>query len=240
MSLLFFSMLFSINSNKAFADAFANEALSKFDAIMAPRSLKMTATMVITREDKSSQTYEFGILQKGDNKSRVTFERPPAMRGQEILRSDNMNWIYLPEIKRATPISNRDTFQGGDFSNGDILRNNLSLDYIPELNPKCDPNLYCLELTAKGQESTYRYMSLWLQKSDFLPVQAEYFDNKRRLLRVASFKNPREFGKGFKRPTQIELVNALSQHRKSVLTIDKLELDAEIPDARFSKSDLGK
>jgi hypothetical protein len=49
--------LIALISNQGLAAVTAAEALAKYDGIMSPKSLKMTAAMVITREDLSSQSY---------------------------------------------------------------------------------------------------------------------------------------------------------------------------------------
>ena len=75
------------------------------------------------------------ILKRDADKFRVWFSEPASVKGQEILRLGDNSWVYLPNLKRATRIANRDSFQGGDFNNADVLRVNYTVDYDAVIVP---------------------------------------------------------------------------------------------------------
>jgi outer membrane lipoprotein-sorting protein len=223
--------------------AFAEDALAllkKYDAIMAPPVAKMEATMTVTRDDGSQRTYRMRILKKGDDKSRVSFDKPASMAGQEILRVGDNAWIYLPDIKRATNMSNRESFQGGDFSNADMLRPNLSQDYEPKVIESGDPEAVALELTSKTKETAYQTIKLWLRKKDTLPLKAQYFATSGKLLRSTRFSDYKEFQPGHVRPAKVLMTNETVKNRHSELELLKLDTKVELPDGRFVLNDLGK
>ncbi len=224
-------------------DAKAGDAaalLKRYDDVMAPRVATMEASMIVTRDDGSQRTYVMRILKKNDDKSRVYFDKPASMAGQEILRVGDNSWIYLPDIKRATNMSSKESFQGGDFSNADMLRPNLSQDYTPKLIESGDPETEALELISKTKETAYQTIKLWLKKKDALPVRAQYFATSGKLLRSTHFSDYKEFQPGYVRPAKLVMTNETVKNRQSELNLLKLKVDADIPDGRFVLSDLGK
>ena len=50
-----------------------------------------------------------------------------------MLRNGDNLWVYIPNLKRATRVALRDSFQGGDFNNADVLRVNYEADYTGKL-----------------------------------------------------------------------------------------------------------
>lgn len=218
----------------------AADILRRYDEVMAPKVATMESAMTVTRDDGSQRTYTMRVLKKGDDKTRISFDKPASMAGQEILRVGDNSWIYLPDIKRATNMSNRESFQGGDFSNADMLRSSFSADYQAKLTPGAEKDVYALELTSKSKETAYQAIKLWLRKSDYLPVRAQYFGTSGKLMRSTQFSDYREFQPGYVRPAKVLMVNETVKNRQSELVILKLKTEAEIPDARFVLGDLGK
>src|SRR5438445_10157067 len=105
------------------------EVLAKYDAAMAPPTFKGVAQMTAHRDDGTTRAYKMTFLKGADDKSRIWFHEPAAVRGQEMLRNGENFWVYMPNLKRALRLASRDNFQGGDFNNADVLRANYSRDY---------------------------------------------------------------------------------------------------------------
>lgn len=234
-----FLALLPLVASPAFAGDEAALILKKYDDLMAPPVAQMEASMIVTRDDGSQRTYFMRILKKNDDKSRVSFDKPASMAGQEILRVGDNAWIYLPDIKRATNMSSKDSFQGGDFSNADMLRPNLSADYIPAFAPE-EPDAFVLDLTSKTKETAYHTIKLWLRKKDSLPIKAQYFATSGKLLRSTTYSDYKEFQPGYVRPAKLVMTNETVKNRQSELNLLKLKVGGDIPDARFVLSDLGK
>ena len=106
------------------------------------------------------------MLKRDADKFRVWFTEPASVKGQEILRIGDNVWVYLPNLKRATRIANRESFQGGDFNNADVLRVNYTADYTGTLAPSDVPDTCCVQLKAKNPETAYDAIKLWVRKSD--------------------------------------------------------------------------
>lgn len=222
------------------ADPAVDQLLKKYDEIMGPQAFEAEAKMTATREDGSSRAYVMKFLKKDQDKFRVWFSEPSAVKGQEMLRNGDNLWVYIPNLKRATRIANRDNFQGGDFNNADVLRVNYAADYNGKLVESDVSDAYCLELKAKHQETAYDVVKLWMRKKDFQPIKGQYFGASGQMIRSAVFSEHTEFEKGFTRPSRIVMQNELNKARKSEMKTSRMTLKIDPPPQRFTQADLGK
>jgi outer membrane lipoprotein-sorting protein len=180
------------------------------------------------------------MLRGEEDRFRVWFLAPASARGQEMLRSGDNLWVYLPTLKRATRIANRDSFQGGDFNNADVMRVNYTRDYTAERVPSSVPDTYALKLKARTAETAYDAIILWVRRADGLPVRGEYYGTSGQLLRTAEFSDYTEFDKGYTRPARVVMHNALVKSRRSELVLHSMRLHVEVPAQRFTQVDLGR
>ena len=223
----------------ASADPTALELLHKYDQVMSPKTFDGLVTMIAHRQDDTTRGYKFRILKSEDDKIRMWFFEPAAAKGQEMLRVGDNMWVYMPNLKRALRIASRESFQGGDFSNGDVLRVNYVADYDPKLVPSGDDKLWELELTAKTKEATYDKVKLWITKDHQQPAKAEYYAASGKLLRSASFEEVKNFH-GLERPSHIAMRNELAVKRFSELNTLDMKLNVEVPAQKFVLDDLGR
>jgi outer membrane lipoprotein-sorting protein len=222
------------------AEPTVEELLKKYDGIMGPSSFEAESSMSATREDGSVRTYEMKILKRDNDKFRLWFAEPAAVKGQEMLRNGESLWIYLPNLKRATRIASRDNFQGGDFNNADVLRVNYAADYTGTLAPSDVPETWLLQLKAKNADTAYDSIKLYMRKSDLQPVKGQYFGTSGQMIRSADFSDYKEFEKGYTRPAKVVMHNELVKARKSEMVMKKMLLNVDVPTQRFTQADLGK
>lgn len=219
----------------------ADALLSRYDALMGPPNFEAVMTMTAHREDGSSRRYRMRILKSGTEKARVWLDEPASVRGQEVLRQGDNAWVYMPNLKRAIRLANRDSFQGGDFNNGDVLRINYRKDYEGEVvEDPAKPNAWVVDLKAKTPEATYDRVKLWLDRADGLPLQAEYYAASGKMLRAAEFTDVRDFGGGLRRPARIVMRNMIATRRHSEMTVENINLRVVPPAGRFVVDDLGR
>lgn len=224
----------------AFADPTPLELLAKYDSLMGPENFEATTRMIAHREDGTTRDYTMKVLKKGDDKFRVWFAAPSAVAGQEMLRVGDNLWVYMPNLKRAVRLANRDSFQGGDFNNADVLRVNYQKDYNGMVEPSCTTaDAWCLDLTAKTKNASYDKVRLWLRKSDALPQKGEYYGTSGKLLRKAEFSDYKNYG-GLVRPGKIVMKNMLNTQRYSTMSWDSLNTKVSPPATRFGLDDMGK
>ncbi|HZI03491.1 MAG TPA: outer membrane lipoprotein-sorting protein [Archangium sp.] len=222
------------------AEPTAEELLKRYDAVMGPRTFEMDSEMTAYREDGSSRTYVMRMLRGENDRFRVWFKGPASVKGQEMLRSGDNLWVYLPNLKRATRIANRDSFQGGDFNNADVMRVNYTKDYTAKVVASEVPDTYALELQAKNAETAYDAIKLWVRKKDGMPVKGEYYGTSGQMQRSAEFSEYTEFDKGYTRPAKVVMRNELVKARRSELVLKSMKLNVDAPAQRFTQADLGR
>ena len=222
------------------AEPTAEELLAKYDAVMGPRTFETESEMTAHREDGSSRTYVMKMLRGENDRFRVWFKGPASVKGQEMLRSGDNLWVYLPNLKRATRIANRDSFQGGDFNNADVMRVNYTKDYTAKVVASEVPDTYALELKAKNAETAYDAIKLWVRKKDGMPVKGEYYGTSGQMQRSAEFSEYTEFDKGYTRPAKVVMRNELVKARRSELVLKSMKLNVDAPAQRFTQADLGR
>jgi outer membrane lipoprotein-sorting protein len=222
------------------AEPTADEILKKYDTIMGPRAFSAVTTMVAHREDGTTRSYKMRMLKLDQDKFRVWFDEPSAVKGQEILRQGDNMWLYLPNLKRATRIASRENFQGGDFNNADVLRVNYTADYDGKVVPTDVPDTYCVELKAKNPQTAYDVVKLWVRKSDLMPVKGQYFGTSGQMIRSAEFSDYKDYGHGYTRPAHVVMKNEIVKARFSEMNGESFDVTANPPPQRFVQSDLGK
>jgi hypothetical protein len=219
----------------------AADVVARYDQIMSPTAFVAVMEMVATREDGSTRSYVLRTQKVGADKFRATFEEPASARGQEMLRVGDNMWSYVPNLKRAVRVASRDSFMGGDFNNGDVLRVNYTADYDATFLEGGDPTLVCAKLTAKAPSVAYDVIHLCLTKDAVaMPVSASYFAQSGKLLRSAVFSDVKDFGGGNVRPAKIVMKNEIQTARQSAMTWSAFDVKESIPNSRFVVEDLGR
>jgi outer membrane lipoprotein-sorting protein len=219
----------------------AEELLARYDAIMGPANFEAKMRMTAHRDDGSTRTYAMRFLKAGDEKARIWFDEPAAARGQEVLRQGDNAWVYMPNLKRSVRMANRDSFQGGDFNNADVLRTNYARDYSATVAE--DPSLpgaYLLELKAKTDDASYDRVRLWVARKDAMPLKGEYYAASGKLLRAAEFLDVRAFAGGARRPSRVVMRNMVATRRFSEMHTDAFDTRVKPPATRFVLDDLGR
>lgn len=218
--------------------------LRRYDQIMAPPAFEVDAEMTAHREDGTARAYKMRVLKAGTDKLRARFTEPASARGQEMLRSGDNLWLYMPNLKRAVRVASRDQFMGGDFNNADVLRVHYEADYSATLGKSDKPGTLLLELKAKSPQVAYDAIKLWMTSdkgpASAQPVRAEFYAASGKLLRSAEFKDVRDVGAGWLRPASIVMRNELQPARYSEMHWGNATLKDDIPAQRFVVDDLGR
>ncbi len=229
-----------VGTGNAFANPpSADELVHRYDEVMSPKTFESVIEMVAHRQDGTTRNYTLRALKSGNDKMRAWFLEPAASKGQEMLKVGDNMWVYMPNLKRALRIASRESFQGGDFNNGDIMRVNYVADYSAKLLPETDPAAWGVELTAKSDEASYDRIRLWLDRDKRLPVKAEYYASSGKLLRSATFEATKRFH-GLERPSRIVMRNELATKRFSEMTMIDMKAGVEAPTQKFVLDDLGR
>ncbi len=231
--------VYALAASAARAEPTALELLQRYDQVMSPRTFDGLLVMIAHRQDDTTRSYKFRVMKSEDDKVRMWFFEPASAKGQEMLRVGDNMWVYMPNLKRSLRIASRESFQGGDFNNGDVLRVNYVADYTAKIVPSDDDKTWLLDLAAKTKEATYDHIKLWMTKDKQQPAKAEYYAASGKILRSAKFEDVKNFH-GLDRPSHITMRNELATKRYSeMLTLD-LRLNVDVPPQKFVLDDLGR
>jgi outer membrane lipoprotein-sorting protein len=230
--------LLVITAPAAAGEPTAEQLLARYDATMGAPSYAGVMVMTAHRDDDTTRSYRMKMIKSGTDRFRAWFLEPAASRGQEVLRQGENLWIYLPSLKRAVRMANRDSFQGGDFNNADVLRVNYSKDYSAQLVGG-EPATWVLELRARSDDAAYDRIKLWLGRPGGIPVRGEYYTTSGKLLRTAEFTDVRDWG-GVRRPSRVVMKNMIAVKRWSELQIESFDPSVQPASVRFVLDDLGR
>lgn len=221
------------------ADPTADELVRRYDEVMSPGASDALMTMIAHRQDGTTRTYRMRALKADTDKLRMWFLEPASAKGQEMLRVGDNLWVYMPDLKRALRLASRESFQGGDFNNGDILRVNYRADYTAKLVASEDDHLWALDLASKSEEASYDRIKLWMSRDKRLPVRAEYYAASGKLLRSAAFDDVKTL-RGVEAPTHVVMRNELATKRYSEMFIQDRKTHVDVAPQTFVLDSLGQ
>jgi outer membrane lipoprotein-sorting protein len=225
-------------ASPASAGPSAEEVLGKANAVVAPEAYKATVQMIALRSDGTSKTYVFRTAKQGSDKLRLSFDEPKMLSGHELLRLGDDLWRYVPSLKRSMRIASRDDFEAGDFRNADVLRVDIVRDY-KITSMKEDAGHWILDLSASTKQAGYDRIVYTVRKSDFMPLQQEFYASSGKKLRTLTFSAPAVFHK-HTRPSKVKMVNELTKGQSSEMTIQGFDVVDAIPGKTFQRESLGR
>lgn len=238
MTMTKLALLVFLVPSLAVAEPSPTEVLAKANAVVAPEAYRATVEMVAHRSDGKSKTYRFKTAKQGHDKLRLTFDAPKTLAGHEILRLGDDLWRYVPSLKRSMRIASRDDFEAGDFRNADVLRVDLVNDYKVTAM-KADGSNWVLDLEAATKQAGYDRVVFTVRKSDFMPLEQQFFASSGKKLRTLTFSSPAQFGK-HTRPSKVKMVNELATAQYTEMDIQAFEVVDSIPAKTFQRDSLGR
>lgn len=156
--------------------------------------------LVNANGDRSERTLEFRTLEgvKEGDRTVIVFKDPPDIRGTGLLThqhrtGDDDQWLYLPALRRIKRIasSNRaSSFVGSEFTYEDLMPPELSkyqYRYLRD-DPIDGVPVWVVESVPRFKDSGYSRMELFLRRDNYQTVQANFYDKKGDLLKVARFE----------------------------------------------------
>src|SRR3989338_5498673 len=162
--------------------------------------------MTITDAQGRARNRELRILrlnsgESGEQKFYVYFHQPADvakmvfMVWKHIGRDDD-RWLYLPAldlVRRVAAGDKRSSFVGSHFVYEDVSGRGIEADMHTLV--ESTPEFYKLKNVpkeAKGVEFAYYY--IWVDKANFMPRKAEYYNSQDKLVRVVEALEVVEIG----------------------------------------------
>lgn len=185
----------------------------------------MEMKLINARGQEKVRTMSMKVLEgKSADKSLMEFKTPADVKGTKFLNyehlsKDNDQWLYLPALKRVKRISSKKksgAFMGSEFSYEDLSAFNVKKYTYEDADAQGNETHYIIHSVPVSKHSGYTKLISYVDKQSFLIQKIEYFDRKRKLLKIATFSEYKKFGE-VNRIAKIEMKNI--QNDKTTLLI---------------------
>lgn len=224
-----------------------DEVLDKMEGNEDPLTSYMEITQTVIKGDgrKSLSKIKSYSMDKND-KGISIYTSPARIKGMKmlILNDGDDIWFYSPRTARVRKIASHQKNQsvnGSDFSYEDMSMKDHRKDYNCTLagNEKKGGNeCYKIEMKAKTDDKIYKKIIFWVDKNNYVPVEAHFFDEGGELWKKMFMKNVVKLSK-YWTPKYIEMQNVL-KGSKTIMEMSKIEYDIKVDETMFSERYLKK
>ena len=222
------------------------EILERVDANYDAKSRISTATMVINGR-RGSRTITSKSWAQGTDKAFTQYLSPPREKDTKMLKLGDELWIWSPSADRTIKIAGhmlRQSLMGSDVSYEDFMEDpqlKNSYDVVLEGEEKIgDNDCYVLMLTAKeGASPSYHKRRIWVDRDRYLPLKQELFAKSGKPLKRFSIEETIRVGERWY-PKRMVFKDLLKSGDGTIIILDSLKFDVDIPDHIFSKASLRK
>ena len=215
--------------------------LAKVDQVRAPLdSFSIDVDLTAVTPHDAPESSKFRVYGKGSDRSVVEFVAPATEKGKVMLMLRDALWIYMPSASRPIRISPLQRLMG-QASNGDVARTSFTVDYVAKSVTDGDfdgHKAFVLDLAAKDSDIAYNRVQLWIDKTSYEPLRADFYVVSGKLIKRALY---REFGvmAGRRVVTSIEIDDLLRNGYRTTMRYSNLT-PRENPERMFTKDELGK
>lgn len=185
---------------------------------------------------------------EGDgDKGLTVFDEPRDVKGTAFLNYSHTTtpddqWLYLPALKRVKRIASRNKsgpFMGSEFAYEDLSSFELEKYTFTYLNDDVVKGMdsYVIEQQPTDQYSGYTRQVVWLDKVHLRPLQIEFYDRRKALLKTLSFDQYEEHLDRHWRAYSMTMVNHQTG-KSTTLTTHELLFKNGLDESDFSKNSL--
>jgi outer membrane lipoprotein-sorting protein len=245
-------LLTLIKSNAAYSQELtADDIIQKFNDLMTQPTVTAVYSMTITTSTGKERTFvmESYSADRGE-KNLIKYLSPVRVKGQTILMLNNADdiWTYFPRTNRIRKLAThakKQKMEGSDFSYEDMGSGDTWLEDFDskrlEDEEIDDVDCYKLELTKKPEsESGYSRLVMWIDKSNFLAIKIDYYDEDdpglhlKRLV-MSDVKDV----DGIPTATRMVMTD-IQDNTDTIMAYSEISYGEEIPDEMFTERGMKK
>jgi outer membrane lipoprotein-sorting protein len=205
----------------------------------------LAMTLINRRGDQRLRKIKQFTKNLGDVEKSIMFFLSPA----DVKNTSFMNWtydsdqgddqwIYLPALKKTKRISSdskSDYFMGSDFTYDDLGDRKLEDDTHQLLREETLDGIDCyvVESVSKDEDYMYSRTMVWVNKSTFIGMKKEFYDEDEDLLKVLTIKEVKEIS-GIWVITNSEMKNLQKDHMTTMI-LSNIQINTGIPESYFSE-----
>ena len=236
-----FAIMFSTNNIYAQTDLSAKEIIIKADELTRGKTNESVMKMEIIRP-----TWKRSVTMKswgrGMDYSMTYITSPAKDKGSVFMKRKTEMWNWMPSISRMIKIPSSMMSQGwmgSDYTNDDILKeSSIVHDYTHAIigEEKLEGfDCYKIELTPKEDAAViWGKVLMWIVKDKYIQVRTEFYDEDDDLIK-SNFGHDFKIMDGRLIPTIIEIVPADEEGKKTVMYIQEMKFDVDLPESFFSQ-----
>jgi outer membrane lipoprotein-sorting protein len=222
----------------------AREIVQRSDELLRGRTQTATQTMTVVRPGWE-RSMRFEAWSDGTERSFIRILEPARERGTTFLKIDRELWQYVPRVNRVIkipPSMLMQSWMGSDFTNDDLVRESSAVrDYTHALLRQervGGDQAYVVELRPRPEAAVaWDRVVQWIRVGDYLPLRAEFFDERGRKVRTFAFSEIRDVG-GRRIPTRTELIEETRPGHRTVIVLEEATFDRPIPASVFTQQNL--
>ena len=244
--LMFGLLVFSVSAALSAQSLSALEIVKRADDNRRGKSSYSEITMTIVRP---TWTRDIGIKSwtKGTDYSLALITAPARDKGQAFLKRGKDLWNWQPSIGRMIKMSSSvmgQSWMGSDFTNDDLIRESSTVnDYSHRLETTDkvrEFDCYKVILTPKDNAAVvWGKVISWISVTNFVEIKIEYYDEDNELVNTFNAYDLKTYG-GRTLASRMEVVPADKPNQKTVMTVEKYDLDMAIEDSFFSQQNMQK
>jgi outer membrane lipoprotein-sorting protein len=222
----------------------AREIVERSDQLLRGRTQTATQTMTIVRPGWE-RSMRFEAWSEGTERSFIRILEPARERGTTFLKIDRELWQYVPRVNRVIkipPSMMLQSWMGSDFTNDDLVRESSAVrDYTHTLLRQeriGSDQAYVIEMQPRAQAAVaWDRVVQWIRVGDYMPLRAEFFNERGQKVRTFVFSDIREVG-GRRVPTRTELIEETRPGHRTVIILEQATFDRPIPASVFTQQNL--
>jgi len=195
--------------------------LKRIDANLMPPSYEAYRKLVNIEPDGKKKEFVFYTAKKGRDSMAMLYLAPASEKGRSTLRLGENMWLYIPNVGRPMRITSLQSVTGGVFNNADIMQVDYAAEYSV-VNASASAAGYLLELKARNKTVAYDKLKMWASKDEVLE-KIECYSASGMLIKTLEFKELKDFGGGFSRPSVIETYSPLYKGYRSLMIYSQVK-----------------
>jgi hypothetical protein len=245
-----------------FARASAGATLDEIQACLAanvPKSSSALTLKLVSQHRGGSESRHEGVIRwrrsdAGRSETLICMSAPPAVRGLAYLiaegESDFDLWGYLPEEHRVTQIhasgaARRARIARTAIGYYDLRYLPLNLSSAAPLPPResrvGERDAFVVELALPpGDDPVYERIVSFLDRESCVPLRIELYAAEDRLLKIVTADPDLILPTNGIHVARSLTIEDLKNEVKTALRVEKIDVDAELPDEIFDPNRLDK
>jgi outer membrane lipoprotein-sorting protein len=226
------------------------EIVAKLDNNEVFKSIKYEGKFIIYNNSKKYEK-SFYSYAKGNRDYYMEFTNS-GDKGTKYLKYQGTLYVYTDDLENYMAITGhmlKESIMGSDLSYEDAVNNDtLESQYNYKLLEESVFNgetvfkgkpCWVIEFTAKTKTVSYAKRIIWVDKETCAALKEELFALGGATLKENLLLNARWIGDRYF-TTELQMRDLLRKNSKTVFTMDKIELDINVPEKYFSLSALKK